>query len=325
MRVAVLRCARLPRFVTWEIPNVDDLFNDDRLLIAELVDRGVDAESVAWNDNAVDWSVFDVALLRSTWDYIDDRTGFISALAGIEASGCRLLNPLATVRWNSDKRYLLDLAARRVPVVPSFGLADADAGQLQRDFLDHDWSAAVVKPMVGAGAAGVRRIATADLARTIGELAGITLEPSDGSAAASWPPGGPSAAGEPFEGFAAAGWLVQPFADAVATEGEWSFVYLGGRLSHVLLKRPAPGDFRAHGIYGGTVVRQDPDAGDVREADAILAALPDDLLYARLDLVRRDGRLEVVELELIEPILYLDRALGAAARLADATIAAARG
>src|SRR5687768_13360076 len=119
MRVAILRCQNLPSFVTWDIPNVDDLFSDDRLLVQEFTRRGIEASSVVWRDRDIDWNQFDLALIRSTWDYIDDREHFVAVLSEIEASRCRLFNPLEAVRWNSDKRYLLDLERWRVPTVPT--------------------------------------------------------------------------------------------------------------------------------------------------------------------------------------------------------------
>jgi glutathione synthase/RimK-type ligase-like ATP-grasp enzyme len=114
--------------------------------------------------------------------------------------------------------------------------------------------------------------------------------------------------------------FVQPFAQAVLDEGEHSFAVIGGEVSHVLRKRPAAGDFRAHGIYGGTVEAHTPAAGDLAEMRDLYTRLPFDLDYARIDVVRFDGRLAVLELELIEPILYLALAPGAADRLASAVL-----
>src|SRR5512134_2529565 len=119
MRVAVLRCAKLPSFVTWNIPDVEDLFSDDRLLIAEFARRGIEAASVVWGDPSVDWDTFDVALIRSTWDYIDERERFLAVLTAIDASSCRLYNPINAVHWNSNKSYLFDLRDWQVPIVPT--------------------------------------------------------------------------------------------------------------------------------------------------------------------------------------------------------------
>ncbi|NUT58528.1 MAG: hypothetical protein HOQ00_06735, partial [Agromyces sp.] len=118
MRVAVLRCERLPSFVDWEIPDVEALFDDDRRLLEAFAERGVDAEPVAWSRPDVDWDAYDVALLRSTWDYVDHLGEFIDVTGEIARSRCTLLNPVGAVRWNADKHYLDDLDRICVPIVP---------------------------------------------------------------------------------------------------------------------------------------------------------------------------------------------------------------
>jgi glutathione synthase/RimK-type ligase-like ATP-grasp enzyme len=291
MRVAVLRCGRLPSFVTWEIPDVDALFGDDRRLLDAFADRGVEAEPVVWSAADVDWESFDAAVLRSTWDYVDHLGEFLGVMADIAASRCTLLNPVAAVRWNADKHYLDDLARIGVPIVPLVRGTPADAARLLADVDDAGWDRLVLKPAVGVGGSGVRRTDRRGLADVLGALA----------------PG--------------AEVMVQPFADAIQAEGELSFAFVDGEPSHVLRKRPVPGDFRAHGIYGGTVELIEPDAADLVEVTAMAARLPFDLLYARFDVVRVAGRLAVLELELIEPMLYLDLVPERAGRLADAAIA----
>lgn len=295
----MLRCAQLPRFVTWQIPDVDALFEDDRLLIQAFAHRGIEAESVVWSDPAVDWSSFDLALLRSTWDYVDAPTEFIDRLGGISAV-TRLVNPLRTVAWNSTKAYLDDLASWDIPVVPSFRVGSVPVEDIQETFAAHGWSTAVLKPLVGAGASGVHPVPTRELAEAVARTRRH-----------------PAYSGQDEDLDAT---LVQPFVDSVVGEGEWSFVHIGGELSHVLLKRPARGDYRAHVIYGGTTERVTADPNDAAESREILAALPYDATYARADLVRRDGRLEIMELELIEPILYLSEAPEAADRLVSAVV-----
>ena len=287
MRVAVLRCERLPRFVTWEIPDVDALFDDDRFLIDALRRRGVDAVPLAWSDD-VDWAGFDLAVLRSTWDYVDRLPEFLTALEAIEVHGCRVRNPLDAVRWNSDKRYLDDLADWGVPVVPVIRAAASDPDAAVRAVATAGWRELVAKPTVGVGGGGVVRLPATGLAdhlRAVGDAM-----------------------------------LVQPFAPAVLDEGEYSYAVIGGEVSHVLRKRPAPGDFRAHGIYGGSVEAHVPTPADLGAIRRLYARLPFDLDYARIDVVRFEGRLAVLELELIEPILYLSLAPGAADRLADAVL-----
>ncbi|MGI9823389.1 ATP-grasp domain-containing protein [Agromyces sp. Marseille-Q5079] len=290
LRVAVLRCERLPRFLTWEIPDVEALFADDRLLVEAFAARGVEAVPVAWTDDGVDWNGFDGAVIRSTWDYVDDLAHFLEVIDAIERSRCRLLNPADAVRWNTDKRYLDDLDDLGVAVVPLLRGDARDAPRLRERIEQAGWGELVLKPAVGAGGSGVVRADAAGLERAL----------------AGFPPGTDV--------------LVQPFARSVLDEGEWSYIFIGGRPSHVLRKRPAVGDFRAHGIYGGTIAPARPDPSDARAVTAMLARLPFDLDYARVDVVRFGGRPAVLELELIEPMLYLDLAPGSADRLADATL-----
>ncbi len=239
--MAVLRCRNLPSFVTWEIPDVEALFSDDALLLDALAQSGIDADHVVWSDPEVDWDAYDVAVIRSTWDYIDDLAGFGAVMERIEGSSCVLANPAGAVLWNCDKRYLLDLQAAGVPVVPTVRASSASPSELQDAAVAAGWAGAVVKPTVGAGGANVQRIACGrDRRRRWMGFAG----------------------GDDF--------LLQPLAEAVMTEGELSFIFIGGELSHALVKRPAKGDFRAHGIYGGTVELATPTGADAAEAEAIV-------------------------------------------------------
>jgi glutathione synthase/RimK-type ligase-like ATP-grasp enzyme len=293
VRAAVLRCEKLPSFVTVPIEDLDDLFADDRMLVAELEKRGAKAELIAWTDPNIDWNDFDVAVIRSTWDYIDDRERFLKVLASIAASSCMLLNPLEIVSWNTDKSYLFDLAKWDIPIVPTLRASEEKSSAIQDEIIRRGWQSAVIKPTIGAGGSDVRLVPSADLAATLERLA--AERPDTGR-------------------------LVQPLVENIRTEGELSFVYIDGNLNHVLRKLPAPGDFRSHGMYGGTMQSIEPRSGDRAEADAIMKKLPFRPLYTRLDLVRVDGHLAVMELELIEPVLYFDFAPEGAGRLAAAAL-----
>jgi glutathione synthase/RimK-type ligase-like ATP-grasp enzyme len=290
LRIAVLRCERLPRFVTWEIHDVESLFDDDHRILDAFAELGVDAESVAWSGAEVDWNVYDAVVIRSTWDYVDHLPRFLEVITAIERSSATLLNPAEAVRWNADKHYLDDLDRLGVPIVPLVRGTPAAAARLDEAIAEAGWNELVLKPAVGVGGAGVVRTTASTLQQALEGL------PPDTEI------------------------MVQPFATAILDEGELSFVFIGGVLSHVLRKRPATGDFRAHGIYGGTVEVTPTDPSDASEVQWMLARLPFDLLCARIDVVRIDGRLAVLELELIEPMLYVALAPGSAERLADAAI-----
>lgn len=290
-RIAVLRCEKLPSFVTWVKPDFDAILEEDYLLIRELQAAGFQASSVVWNNPDIDWSRYDIAIIRSTWDYLDQPEHFLRVLSRIEASSCRLYNPRAAVRWNMDKRYLLDLDRLGVPVIPTYFAADHDNGKLSGLFAENRWPTAVLKPVVGLGAAGVYRVPANEIGRTI---AGLKIS-------------------QPGRAY-----LVQPYIDAITAEGEWSYIYFNRRLSHVVLKKPAQHDYRVQGIYGGTLQPAHAQPADVQQADAVMAKIPFDALYARLDFLRVGGLLTVMEVELIEPILSLDLAPGSAGRLVSA-------
>jgi len=300
MRIAVLRCQKLPKFVTWEIESPEELFADDTMLIEAFAERGVEALAVAWDDPEVDWGKFDLALIRSTWDYIDDRDRFLATLGRI-AGSCRLENQLDTIRWNSEKHYLFDLADADVRTVPTVQVSVVEPDDLELTVSGRGWKTVVLKPRIGAGSADIHRIPAQHAVRTLEELY----------------------AQDPTKEY-----ILQPFIETITTEGEWSYVYIAGALSHVLIKKPAEGDFRSHGVHGGTVSLAEASPGDRLQVDAMLKQIqkqfPFDPLYSRVDVIRAEGRLAIMELELIEPMLYLGSAPGAAGRLADAAIARAK-
>jgi glutathione synthase/RimK-type ligase-like ATP-grasp enzyme len=292
-RIAILRCGKLPSFVTWEV-DLEELFKEDELLLRGFQAQGFDARPVVWNDPSVDWNRFDVALIRSTWDYLDEQEHFLQVLSRIEASSCRLFNPLAAVRWNIDKHYLFDLEKWGVPVIPTVPASEVHAGTLQRLFGNRQGQGqtVILKPTIGLGASHSQRVPLDKLDAMLRELQ----------------------ASQPQREY-----LVQPFIEAILSEGEWSFIYFNRQLSHVLLKKPAANDYRVQGIYGGTVQPATPAPDDLLQAEAVIAALPFDLLYARLDFLRVIGTLSVIEIELIEPIFSFGLVPESIGRLVDAT------
>lgn len=291
-RVAILRCGKLPSFVTWDIPNLDELFEEDNLLIQGFRAQGLDARPVVWSDADIDWDQFDIALLRSTWDYLDEQERFLQVLSQIEASSCKLFNPLAVVRWNIDKRYLFDLEKWGVQIIPSLLAEDVNTETFHRLFIENQVSTVVLKPAVGLGGSHSHRVPLEELDSTLNSLQ-VSLPDQD--------------------------FLIQPFIEDILTEGEWSFIYFNHELSHVLLKRPAPNDYRVQGIYGGTVQLAAPSAHDLLQANSVMAKLPFDILYARLDFVRVKGILSVIEVELIEPIFSFNLVPESISRLVQVT------
>lgn len=292
-RVAVLRCSKLPSFVTWDIPNLDELFEEDNLLIQGFQGQGIDARPVTWNDPDVDWKQFDLALIRSTWDYLDEREQFLNVLFDLETSGCRLYNPLPAIRWNIDKRYLFDLESWGISVIPTLLAADARPDQLYKLLSGERSQTVILKPTIGLGGSHSQRVPVDKFQETLDWLTTSRSQEK---------------------------YLVQPYIEDVVTEGEWSFVYFNRQLSLVLLKKPAPGDYRVQGIYGGTIQAARPRDEDLSQADRVMARIPFDVLYARLDFVRVAGKLSVMEVELIEPVFSFHLVPESVPRFVSATL-----
>ncbi len=266
------------------------LTDDDRLAAAALRDRGVHVEPVVWTDPGL--PRVDTIVVRSTWDYHHRPGEFIAWMDRCSVAGIRLWNPAGVLRWNLDKRYLHQVEGDGVAMVPTLW-ADAACPPLARVLADRGWDDVVVKPAVSAS--GWR-----------------TFRASPHTAAAH-----ERRFRETLSGGSA---MIQPFLSEIAAEGEWSLVFLGGRYSHAVLKRPAPGGFLVQKEHGGSYAPATPPPAMRADAEHAIAKVPGPLLYARVDGIRRDSRLVLVELELLEPDLFLRTNPGAAERLADALI-----
>ncbi|MFE2345806.1 ATP-grasp domain-containing protein [Kitasatospora cineracea] len=254
-------------------------------VLAAFARAGVSAEAVFWNDPGVDWAGYDLVLIRSVWDYILYREEFLAWTRRASAL-TRLANPARVLERNTDKTYLRALAAAGVPVVPTLWVAPGDPVE---EVAAVDWPELVVKPTVSSGARDTVR--TADRAAALAQVAALT------------------AAGRTA--------MVQPYLAMVEDEGETSLLYLGGEFSHAVRRGPMLGG-------GFADVAREPDADQLALAERVLAvaAEPDELLYARVDLVRlADGSPVLIELELTEPRLFLDLCPDGPDRLAAATSA----
>jgi hypothetical protein len=283
-RVALVTCAQLPA-----------LDPDDRLLTPALAAAGLVATPAVWDDPTVDWAAFDLAVLRSTWDYARRRTEFVRWAASVP----RLANPVPVVAWNTDKRYLRELAAAGAPVVPTTWVEPGDgwvrpaAGEV------------VIKPAVSGGGVDAGRYDLTDPEQRDLAAAHVARLQEAGRLV-----------------------MVQPYLAAVDRHGESALLWIGGRYSHAVRKGPllTGPDVGVDGLYRAEEISvREPSAAERAVAERVLAALPfelDDLLYARVDLVPGpDGTPTLLELELAEPSLFLGTSPGAAERLAAAIAA----
>ena len=272
------------------------LVADDRLLVDALATRGVRTAPAIWNDPAVNWTDFDAVVIRSCWDYHLAHDEFLAWVARLHASNVRVLNPPALVRWNAEKGYLRDLTARGVVVVPTRWVEQADVMPLEEIMREQHWPEVVVKPAISASAHETWRAGTSEAASSEDRFRRMV---SRGRV------------------------LVQPYLDVIAVEGEWSLLFYDGVYSHAALKRPKAGDFRVQVEHGGGSEIGEPEGHAIESAGRALAAAEQGKarsLYARVDGCIVDGRFVLMELELIEPDLYLRGNPSAPLRLADALL-----
>lgn len=273
-------------------------------LVDALRDRAIDVHRPVWHDPTVDWASFDVAIVRTTWDYSDRRDEFVDRMARI-GELTAVWNHPDVLRWNTHKSYLIELEERGAPVVPTAWLARGDRVDLHELMVRRGWKRAIVKPAVASGSDGVLRVSIDDsdddADSTVGQrhLDGL-LEAGDG--------------------------MVQPFMEAIETRGELSVVVIDGEVSHAVRKQPAGGEFRIQRQFGGSYREEAPDGEAASLARWIVEATGHDLLYARVDLVEdTSGALQLAELEATEPDLYLGVAVAASERFADAIVGRASG
>jgi glutathione synthase/RimK-type ligase-like ATP-grasp enzyme len=265
----------------------------DAALVGALEQRGATVHAPRWNDPDVDWSRFDLAVVRTTWDYPDDRDAFV-AWAGEAEQVTALWNPADVLRWNTHKSYLLELEDRGAPVVPTAWLARGDRIDLAELLASRGWSRAVLKPAVGAGSVGLERVDAHE--REEGQRALDALLTSGDA-------------------------MVQPYLPSVETAGELSVVVLDGEVSHAVRKVPQAGDFRSQEEFGGRAHVVPLDRETRQLAGWAVEAAGTQLLYARVDLLEDEvGSHQLAELEVTEPDLFLDADPGAADRFAAAIL-----
>jgi glutathione synthase/RimK-type ligase-like ATP-grasp enzyme len=272
---------------------VAHLTNDDRLLVQALSASGVRSEAAVWNDDALDWEKYSAVVIRSTWDYHLRLDEFLAWLDRLESLDIRVLNAPALVRWNAEKGYLQDLADRGIAIVPTRWVERGERTSLAEILRETGWGDVVVKPSVSASAHQTWRM-SADEAET--REAEFSSMVESGRV------------------------LVQPFLEAIRTEGEWSLLFYGGEYSHAVLKRPRHDDFRVQQTHGGTADVQEPPRDVVEQGYRAVEATGQASLYARVDGCVVDGRFVLMELELIEPDLFLRAHPAAPQRLAAALL-----
>ena len=265
---------------------VPGIHPDDAHLAASLQGLGIETAACVWNDPSVDWTRYDAVLMRSTWDYFKHYAAFRDWLERLPVP---TINPKSLLRWNSDKRYLPELAAQGVAIIPTTLVSGAN---LQRALADTPGREVVVKPTVSGTAWHTAR--------------GVVGDAAFEQAVAQLP--------REFE------YLVQPFVREIVSDGELSLLFFDGEYSHAVVKRPAAGDYRVQSDFGGTAELIDPAPDVIDSAKRALSAAAAlghaDIAYARVDGVIVQGEFLLMELEVIEPFLHLGDRPDAAERFA---------
>ena len=264
---------------------------DDRLAAVELERAGIRVTPAIWSDATIEWARFELIVLRSMWDYHLHIDSFLHWLERLETSGARVWNPIPLARWNTDKRYLRDLRERGIDIVPTLWYERGAEPDLGAALDAQGWTEAVVKPAISSTAFSTWRVGREEAAsQQSGFHALLRERPA----------------------------MLQEFQPAILSEGEWSLMFMAGAVSHTVLKRAVPGDFRVQEEFGGTTELATPAPDALALAQRAIAATGFPWLYARVDGVQTEAGFRLMELEMLEPGLFLLNDPSAPARFARA-------
>ncbi|MCE5317222.1 MAG: hypothetical protein LLG04_07655 [Parachlamydia sp.] len=267
-KIAVLICEKFERVPTHV---------DNHELILPFEQHDLQYEEVIWDDPSIDLSQYAAVLVRATWDYIDKREQFLERIRQISSISIPLFNSLETLEWNSKKNYLLDLEKRGVPIIPTRILLKKRDSHVENTIQEMPSKEYIIKPAVSGGAHRTFRTNVDGIQQLYD--ANYTEEEEV---------------------------LIQPFIPEIVSEGEWFLIFFEGSFSHAVLSKPAANDFRVQRMHGGTVSSITPSQEILKAARKVLECIPGGIpLYARVDFVRQGDRFLLMELELIEPCLFI--------------------
>lgn len=259
----------------WYLGNI---LEDDGLLQNELERQGISSVRVDWARKDVDWSQYKCVVFRTTWDYFDRFEEFSQWLSAVSKQ-TKLCNPYSIIKWNMDKHYLKDLESKGIPVTPSRFVEKGNTVNIEDEILKSGWHELVIKPCVSGAARHTYRVNKLN-AKAIETVVNELLK---------------------HESF-----VYQPFLESVLTQGEDTLMLFDGKFSHAIRKLAKPGDFRVQDDHGGTVHDYQPDAEQIEFAEKAMAVCSTLPSYGRVDMVRdNQGKLALMELEMIEPELWL--------------------
>lgn len=255
-----------------------NVVDEDELLENLLQEMGLDFTFEVWSDLSVDWKQYDLLLIKSPWDYFDHYPEFLNWCQKIQNLGIRTLNAMETIIWNSDKWYLKTIQEKGFPIVPTHFLHKGEGVDLGQAFEDFATEQLILKPTVSGGAKNTLKLHKDDWKNQEDKIRTLLSE-------------------EDF--------MIQPFVEEVATTGEYSYIFFNGKFSHAVLKSPKKGEFRVQHFFGGEIHVISPTPTQLDYLQQLVHEFAKDTLYGRVDGVWIEGVFYLMELELIEPYLFL--------------------
>ncbi len=252
--------------------------DEDKILSEILTELEIPNEIIPWSAQNEDWSRFSTLLIKSVWDYFDYYPQFLTWIEHIRKLNIPVLNDLDTILWNSSKSYLLEIQAKGFPVIAGKLLekgSEFDGESVAQEIDSPVW---VIKPLVSGGAKNTLKIKADSWQNELSKINELLKEGS---------------------------YLVQPFVPEVAMVGEYSLLFFNGVFSHAVLKTPAKDDFRVQHYFGGTIATIDPSESMLASCQKLVDEFASQSLYVRVDGVEIDGVFHLMELEMIEPYLFL--------------------
>jgi hypothetical protein len=252
-------------------------FNENEDLLPFLQHKGLDIVAEVWDDPEVNWAKYDIALLKTPWDYHEKFEQFNLWLDKIQSLKVHLLNDYEMVRWNMDKHYLSEVAEAGFDIIPSIFIKKGWNDDLKPFFEQLGADQLIIKPCISGGSKNTlildKSIADENKSQVVELVSG-------------------------------ADFILQPLMPQIQ-EGEWSFIFFNGIYSHTIIKKPKAGDFRVQQIFGGTIEEAFPEQAYIDIAGTLASTFAPNSLYARVDGLMVNGKFMLLDLELIEPFLYL--------------------
>jgi glutathione synthase/RimK-type ligase-like ATP-grasp enzyme len=264
--LGILTCERFP-----------NLLEADQEIISLLKSQNIKASPLVWNDNQINWHEFDALLFRSTWDYYKTADVFIQWLHAIKSMNIPTINEIDTIIWNVNKNYLKELQEKAVNIIPTEFISTSPDFNL--DFIhEKSWKECVIKPSISAGSFYTKRFSIEDISSIENEYKSL---------------------------FSNHTLLIQEYEQLIETKGETSLIFFDKQFSHSIIKTPKQGDFRIQTQFGGQYTLYQPPTNVIEAAYFGLSQINENLCYARVDGIEKEDQFYIMEIELIEPDLYL--------------------